>query len=152
MSTPTIRMQAPTPWQQFPGCPSGATYVADNNGLISAVQPIDVLAMLKADCSFASISGGIVRQRLTGSGAIGAATNYASINQSAAGTYTLAGGHADGFALIIKDVGENFSTYPATIVPATGETIEGQASYVMSNNGEEICPEFDATNKNWDVT
>lgn len=93
-----------------------------------------------------------VRQRVTTSATISSATNYVSVNQSAASTYTLAGGWTDGFVTTFKDVGRNLSaSNTATITPPNGVTIDGVASYVMNIAGEQFNLVFDATNNNLDI-
>ena len=151
----TTTAMTASPGQQFIGLPSGASYAADNNGNIAAVQAMDVLAMIRAGCSFAASSASTapVRQSVTTSAAIATATTDVEINQTSSSTYTLAGGWTtDGFELKIKDVGQNLSTTNvATITPPSGCTIDGQASLTMAVAGEGVKLKVNLTTHNLDV-
>jgi hypothetical protein len=60
-----------------------------------------------------------------------------NLTSPAANTVTLPASPANGRPIAIKDCAGNSATYPITVVPASG-TIDGQSSYVVNINFEEV--------------
>ena len=122
----------------------------DSGTLLSALARL-ASPVFTGIAKFAGRADGVLR--LTGTATIPMTATHVSIRQTAAGTYTLPSAPMDGFQLRFKDALNNFSTYSATIAAGSGDSIDGAASFVMSNGPyESISLTYDATNKNWDIT
>ena len=150
----SITLQAPTIGQTFVGF--SQTYTADSSGLLHNVAPQDKLPLLEAGCTeyitaVGTSSGTDPATPLTASATIPATGGSYDVRLTAAGTFQLTAPTVDGTVAKFKDAGQNWAAHNATFLPNAGWTIDGQAQFVGSDNGEEVGFRANFATSNWDV-
>lgn len=71
-------------------------------------------------------------------------------NAVAAFTLTLPAGPQIGQSIIIKDTGGQLNRFPVTLAANSGQTVDGQASYIITQNRTSLTVVYSATNE-WSV-